>query len=289
MPTLKDIKQKIGGVKSTQQITRAMKLMSTAKLRRAMERLNATHFYLDRLEQIVADLLPAVGSTFVHPLFSPREVKTLGIVVISGTRGLCGSFNHEINKRAMEVIRESKAPQKKLLIIGKKAHEFFRRKEYAIVGYFPDLIQTEDHSQIHLVAKNAVKLFTEGVIDEMVLVYSDFVSVMDRRLAVRKLLPVEKIGMGAECRKIARQIAFDPGPEEILSSLVPRYLEGSFQRAVLESAASEHASRMLAMTNATDKAEEMIEGLTMQFNRTRQAGITKELSEVIAGADALSD
>jgi F-type H+-transporting ATPase subunit gamma len=290
MASIRDIKKKIGGTKSTQQITRAMKMVATAKLRKAMERLKASQLYLDKLEQIVADLKEVVGDTPIHPLFTPRSVSSVGVVLVAGERGLCGSFNHDLIKATVQLLKQISAPQKNLILIGKKGYEYFKKRDIPILAYHPDLISHHGSEKLRAAVKNAIGFFTQGIIDELIIVYSNFKSPLERKIVVKKMLPLEKLGaIKGERRKHGREMIFDPNPEEILNSLIPRYVEGAFTKAILESSACEHGARMIAMTAATDRADEMIRGMTLQYNRTRQALITKELAEVVAGADALAD
>ncbi len=290
MPTLKDIRKKIQGVRSTQQITKAMKMMATVKLRRVMEAHLSTHLYLEKLEQMVVDLRAILPEGIDHPLLGGRPVKTRGIVLVTGERGLCGSFNHDLIKTCLRLLQEDPDREKKLLLIGRKGYDHFRRQAYTIIGSHPDLIGKYSQKALVAAARNAITLYSTGIVDELVIVYSHFVSTLERHNETRILLPVSEIGADRQARPPTHHpIQFDPSPEAILSALIPRYIEGLFMKAVLESSASEQASRMVAMDAATDRAQEMIDDWSMKFNRTRQAVITKELSEVIAGADALAD
>jgi len=267
-----------------------MKMMATAKLRRAMDRLNAARLYLEKLEQIVADLRDVVEDTHIHPLFGAKPVKRQGIILVSGERGLCASFNHDLIKFTMALMKNNPQIEKKLLLIGKKGHEFFKKRNFTLLGYHADLLGFFSTEKIRLAARNAVKFYTNDIVDELIIVYTSFVSALERRITVKKLLPLEDIGSDKKTRHHRTQnIQFDPSPEAILNSLIPRYIEGLFTKAIMESSASEQGARMLAMSAATDRADEMIDELTLKFNRTRQAAITKEINEVVAGADALAD
>ncbi|OIP22032.1 ATP synthase F1 subunit gamma [bacterium CG2_30_54_10] len=290
MATLKDIKRKMRGVKSTQQITRAMKMMATVKLRRALEALSATKLYLEKLEQMVVDLRAVLPSTVSHPLFGNRKVKATGVILVTGERGLCGAFNHDLVKFSNNLLKQHPDREKKLILIGKKGIDYYRRQTYTIIGSHPDMVGKFSQKALALAAKNAVSLYNNQIIDELVIVYTHFISTLDRRIVMRTLLPLSEIGAGKESRQSGGQtIQFDPSPDIILNALIPRYVEGLFMKAVLESSTAEQAARMVAMDAATDRADEIIDDLTLKYNRTRQAVITKELSEVIAGADALSE
>ncbi|HEY9069129.1 MAG TPA: ATP synthase F1 subunit gamma [Candidatus Ozemobacteraceae bacterium] len=293
MPTQKDIRHKIAGVKSTQQITRAMKMMSTAKLRRAMDRLNAMRFYLEKLEQMVGALCGAIDRPEKHPILCPHaELRSSGIILVTGDRGLCGSFNHDLIKQALQLLRERTGKKCRLFLIGRKGYEYFRRRESASLGvdFFPGLLARPDPEPIRLVAKNFLSFYRTGAIDELLLVYTGSISALERRIFVKRVLPFDTGAMshGAHHSK-SHRFEFDPSPETILNSLIPRYIEGMFYRGILESSSAEQSARMIAMGAATDRAEEMITDMTLLYNRIRQAAITTELSEVIGGADAQAD
>lgn len=295
MATQKDIRKKIGGVKNTQQITRAMKMMSTAKLRRAMDRLNAMRFYLVKLEQMVCALCSAIEKPDLHPIFQPHQGRrNCGIILITGDRGLCGSFNHDLIKQTQALIRERKEMNCRLFLVGRKGYEFFKRRpsDRISMDYFPELLARPEPDSIRLAAKNFLSFYNNNAIDELLIVYTGSVSALERRIEVKKMLPFEFSSIkskSAHHPNATIEFEFDPSPDVILNSLIPRYIEGMFLRGILESSAAEHGARMVAMGAATDRAEEMISEMTLLYNRIRQAAITKELSEVIGGVDALAD
>ncbi len=295
MATQKDIRKKIGGVKSTQQITRAMKMMSTAKLRRAMDRLNAMRFYLVKLEQMVCALCSAIEKPELHPVFQPhKNRRNCGIILITGDRGLCGSFNHDLIKQTQALIRERKDMNCRLFLVGRKGYEFFKRRpsDRISMDYFPELLSHPEPDAIRLAAKNFLSFYNNNAIDELLLVYTGSVSALERRIEVKKMLPFEFRHIQSKSQhhpQATIDFEFDPSPDVILNSLIPRYIEGMFLRGILESSAAEQGARMVAMGAATDRAEEMISDMTLLYNRIRQAAITKELSEVIGGVDALAD
>lgn len=293
MPTQKDIRKKIGGVKNTQQITRAMKMMSTAKLRRAMDKLNAMRFYLEKLEQMVSALCGAIEKPDLHPIFQAHKTRrSCGIILITGDRGLCGSFNQDLIKQTQLLLKERKGMNCRLFLVGRKGYEFFKRRSTGEMGmdYFPDLLSRPDPDSIRLAAKNFLSFYNNNTIDELIIVYSGSVSALERKMIVKKMLPFE-IGhfQSSKHHHATLEFEFDPSPEVILNSLIPRYIEGIFLRGILESSTAEQGARMIAMGAATDRAEEMISEMTLLYNRIRQAAITKELSEVIGGVDALTD
>ncbi|HNW33754.1 MAG TPA: ATP synthase F1 subunit gamma [Candidatus Ozemobacteraceae bacterium] len=292
MATQKDIRHKISGVKSTQQITRAMKMMSTAKLRRAMDKLNSMRFYLEKLEQMVGALCGAIERPEQHPVLCPRTIRSSGIILITGDRGLCGSFNHDLLKKTTELITERAGMNLRLFLIGRKGYEFFRKRTIKGLGmdYFSELLAHPDPDPIRLAARNFLSFYRNNAIDELLIVYTGSVSALERRIYVKKMLPFDMRSFQTKgLHHAGHGFEFDPSPEVILNSLIPRYIEGMFLRGILESATAEHGARMIAMGAATDRAEEMISNMTLQYNRIRQAAITTELSEVIGGADAQSD
>ncbi|HNV72331.1 MAG TPA: ATP synthase F1 subunit gamma [Candidatus Ozemobacteraceae bacterium] len=289
MPNPRDIRKKISGVKNTQQITRAMKMVSTAKLRKAMERLNSTKFYLTKLEDLMSDLQGVLGDRSVLQQYAARPVNCAGIVVVTGDRGLCGSFNSDIIKAALRHIQQLPAQEKRLITFGRKGYDFFRRRQWPIISSYSEMNGNLDSDGIRAAARDAVALFLQDCFDELWIVFADFVTVLERKVIIKRLLPLDPITTTRKRQHVlTHELMFDPSPEVIFDALIPRFVEGLFLRAVLESATSEQAARMIAMGAATDKADEIISELTLFFNRTRQAIITKELSEVVAGADALS-
>ena len=289
MPNPRDIRKKISGVKNTQQITRAMKMVSTAKLRKAMERLNSTKFYLTKLEDLMSDLQGVLGDRSVLQQYAARPVNCAGIVVVTGDRGLCGSFNSDIIKAALRHIQQLPAQEKRLITFGRKGYDFFRRRQWPIISSYSEMNGNLNSDGIRAAARDAVALFLQDCFDELWIVFADFVTVLERKVIIKRLLPLDPITTNRKRQHtLTHELMFDPSPEVIFDALIPRFVEGLFLRAVLESATSEQAARMIAMGAATDKADEIISELTLFFNRTRQAIITKELSEVVAGADALS-
>ncbi len=289
MPNPRDIRKKISGVRNTQQITRAMKMVSTAKFRKALDRLNSTKFYLEKLEDLMNDLQQVIGDRSVLQQYAARTVKCAGVVVVTGDRGLCGSFNSDILKAALRLLQQLNAPEKKLITFGRKGYDYFRRRPWSIINSYSEMNGNLDADGIRTAARDAVSLFLHNCFDELWIVFADFVTVLERKVIIKRLLPLDPTAEPTGRHRVrVHDVLFDPSPEVLFGALVPRFIEGLFMRAVLESATSEQAARMIAMGAATDKADEIISDLTLFFNRTRQAGITKELSEVVAGADALS-
>lgn len=287
MPGLKDIKQKIKGVSTTQQITRAMKMMSTARLGRAMEQIDLTHAYISRLEQIVYSIRSQLPEKYFHPCLVARKVNTSAYVMIGGERGLCGGFNHEINRFAKEVISENEAENKKIIVIGKKAIKFFSKLSFEIIDKYPELNIRSAHQELFEVAEQIFYLFRSGEVDEVSLIYTTFISPTRKYPVVSKLLPLDtsQIQTRPE-KKLIRPFDFVPSPTAIFDQIIPRFLRNLLHKALIESSAAEQSARMAAMTSATDRAQEIIDELQLDFNRSRQALITQEIAEVISGSEA---
>ncbi|MBF0408803.1 MAG: ATP synthase F1 subunit gamma [Candidatus Riflebacteria bacterium] len=293
MPNIRDIKKKTVGVKNTQQITRAMKMVSTAKLRQATVRLSATRLYLQKLEEIVSDVREVLSEDApVKTVYDGRPVKSSGVIIIAGERGLCGSFNSDIFKSSLTFLESLGDKKRCIFPVGNKTRDFFKRLPcYPIAGFDFPVNSISSVDVVRQAAKIAMDKYISQEIDELYIIYSAYISALERKIIRKKLLPLDSVkkAVRSDKRPVAREMFFDPSPEALLSSLIPRYIEGLFMRALLESAASEQSARMIAMGAATDRAEDIISQLTLTYNRTRQAVITKELSEVIAGADSLSN
>ncbi|GAB4270531.1 MAG: F0F1 ATP synthase subunit gamma [Candidatus Rifleibacteriota bacterium] len=292
MASLKDIKQKIKGVSTTQQITRAMKMMSTARLGRAIEQINLTHSYISKLEQIVRSLNEQLPENYQHPFIIQRPVKSAAFVVVSGERGLCGGFNYELNKFAAKFIEESEAPVKKVILIGKKSTRFFRKLPYEIVALYEELNMRNANESLFEVADQILNLYQTASVDSVYLIYTAFISPTRKYVAGQKVLPLDTSRILEEekieepQRKTLLSFDFEPSPTKIFDEIIPRFLRNLLHRAIIESSASEQSARMAAMTSATDRAQEIIDELQLDFNRNRQALITREIAEVISGSEA---
>jgi F-type H+-transporting ATPase subunit gamma len=286
MTALKDIKKKMRGISSTEKITSAMKKMSTARLGRAIEQKTLTSAYIFKLEQIVHNLRSHLPSNYCHPCIYPRPVKSAGFVVIGGERGLCGGFNLDLNRFAEKFIDETEAENKKLVVIGKKACKYFENCGFQTI-FRPDLTIKNAPEELFSLSSELFRKFREGETDSQFLIYSSFVSPTRKFLAAPRLLPLEPPEIESPpTRKPVAEYDFYPSPTAIFDEIIPRYLRNLFLKAIIESSASEQSARMIAMTSATDRAQEIIEELELEYNRKRQALITSELAEVIAGADA---
>jgi F-type H+-transporting ATPase subunit gamma len=292
--SLRDIKRRIKSVKNTEQITRAMKMVAAAKLRRAQEQVFAARPWADQIERLAYGLAEK-ATPESHPLLRPEAAAgSLLLVVIGADRGLCGAFNANINRAVLAHImsRNGGAPEaSQLLIIGKKPYEFFRRREFPIFHHYTDLFARLKYEDAVEVGERIIKVFMEGDVVKVELVYHEFKSALQQRLVFRDLLPVSPPQRGEEELLAAYTVdyLYEPDSATVLDRALRRHVISQIWRALLESAASEHGARMTAMDAATENAVEMIHYLTLQYNRARQAGITKEIIEVVSGADALKE
>jgi F-type H+-transporting ATPase subunit gamma len=302
MPSLKTIRKRITSVKATQKITRAMKMVAGARLNRAQQRITALRPYalktrevLDGVsatmanKQIAAEYL--AGDEGVHPLLQRRPERTVLLVVLSGDRGLCGAFNTNVSKAAFATYREKKEAGADVLLatIGKKGRDYLLRRKADVARDFVKLYDGLDLSKAALVSAWVVQKFEKGEVDSVYLVYNEFKSAITQKTTVEPLLPLPEPPPRKEGALAPSEYLFEPTPHAVLERLVPMYIEISIYRALLESQASEFGARMTAMDAATRNAKEMIGRLTLQYNRARQAAITKELMEIIGGAEALKE
>jgi F-type H+-transporting ATPase subunit gamma len=287
MPSLRDIKRKITSVKKTQQITKAMKMVAAAKLRRAQERVISARPYSRKMLAVIANLAGRVERA-QHPLLAKRAPKQVKLVVLTSDRGLCGAYNTNILRKAVEAVKQFKAEGKevKVNVVGRKGRDFFRKRPGYTLGKVWSELGMIDYSKAADVGKNIVERFAAGETDEVYLLYNEFKSVMQQKVTLEKLLPVEPPAE-ADPFMAAVDYLYEPSAEAILSSILPKHIEVQVYRAMLESQASEMGSRMTAMDSATRNAKDMIERLTLKFNKQRQAAITKEISEIVGGAEAL--
>ncbi len=287
MPSLKDIKKRIGTVKNTRQITKAMKMVSAAKLRRAQEAVVAARPYADKMLQVLSSLA-ARESTDGHPLLQERGKERALVVLLTGDRGLCGGFNANVSKAAERFIRSAGDgfDAYDLMIIGRKGKEFLKsRTGLNVFKVYENITGAVSYSTASLLGQEIVELYTEGKYDAVYLVYNAFGSAISQVVTVKKLLPI--VPMTVEEGKHTPDYLYEPDRSEVLGQILPKHIEVQIFRALLESVASEHGARMSAMDSASKNATEMIGKLTLQYNRARQAAITKELMEIISGAETI--
>jgi F-type H+-transporting ATPase subunit gamma len=288
MATLRDIQRRIRSVQSTQKITRAMKLVAAAKLRRAQERIIAARPYASKMAELLGNLVSGQGRDGApHPLLEQREGPRRQIVIVTADKGLAGAFNSNIIRRSLEFIRSSNTTEVTLVVVGRKARDFFRRRPYAIkrdmIGFWDRLAYA--HAQE--LADYFMQQYLEGEVDEVHLVYNEFRSVAVQRPVRVQLLPIPRTEGEESATEAAVDYIYEPSPEAILGDLLPRHVRMQVYRALMESVAGEHGARMTAMEAATKNAKEMIDVLTIQYNKARQEKITKELLDIVGGAEAL--
>jgi F-type H+-transporting ATPase subunit gamma len=282
MPSLIDIRRRIRSVKNTQQITKAMKMVSAAKLRRAQDRVIASRPYGSLLRKVLANVAAAAGDderAAENPLLARRPEERILLVLITGDKGLAGAFNSNLIKGAQRFFTEHSAVR--LVLIGRKGRDFFRKRSAPVVSDHIGLAAKVAYNDTADIARQAMELYRNDEIDAVYLLHNEFKSVVAQKLTLSRVLPVEMPEQTAPVDYV-----YEEPPADMLAALLPRYVEMEFYRALLESAAAEHAARMTAMEAATSNAGEMIDKLTLYMNRVRQASITKEIIEVVSGAAA---
>jgi F-type H+-transporting ATPase subunit gamma len=285
MPSLIDIRRRIRSVKNTQQITKAMKMVSAAKLRRAQDRVIAARPYASLLRQMLSNVVAAVRAgdeELTNPLLMVRPEKRIELLLITGEKGLAGAFNSKLIKASVRFSREEHPDAViSYALIGRKGRDYYRKREVAVSGEHVGVLANVKFADASAIAQNAIERFRKEEIDAVYLLNNEFKSVMSQKLTVTKVLPLELPAEGGNTDYI-----FEQPPAELLAALLPQYVESEVYRAMLESVAAEHAARMTAMDAATSNAADMIERLTLYMNRVRQASITKEIIEVVSGAAA---
>jgi len=293
--TLREIRQRIGGIKNIQKITKAMKMVASAKLRRAQESILATRPYALKMGALLSHLVSKLDSS-MHPLFAPRDVRAVALVVITSDRGLCGAFNTNILRAAVQEYERLKAEvapsggSVHLVTIGKKGSDFFSKRGYPDVNKYPGIFSNLHWGVARTIMDKLTASYSAGTVDRVLVIYNEFKSVIQQRIVKEQLLPVppEQVQESEASSSHAQvEYIYEPAGEAIVSALVPRHLSYQMWRVLLESNAAEQAARRTAMDNATSNASELIGDLTLSYNKARQASITKELLEIVSGAEAL--
>lgn len=292
MPNLLDIRRRIKSVKNTQQITKAMKMVSAAKLKRAQDRVVTARPFANKMMEVLGELASRTDENFHHPLLDARGDERYLVVLITADKGLCGAFNTNLIKAAQAFIRENSEKQVDLLPVGRKGRDFFRRRNYTIVGEYVGLTGKGrvEFSEALEVARDVINRFSsdEGKLDKVFILYNEFKSVLQQRVVIEQVLPVSKTSVEeSTAPKNLIDYVYEQPPAEIFSRLLPRLVETQIFRALLESIASEQGARMTAMDAASKNARELIDSLTLNMNRVRQAAITNEIIEIVSGASAL--
>lgn len=294
MPSLIDLRRRIRSVHNTQQITKAMKMVSAARLRRAQERALEGRPYSKMLREMLASVLGKLADdspVWEHPLLDRREEKRILLVVVAGEKGLCGAFNSNVFRAAQPFLEQHRGDHVELELLGRKARDFYRRRPVEISGQWVGILNKVEHASAQEIAGIIIERFEKQELDAVYLLYNEFKSVLTQRVTLQRLLPVET-GQPSEERDgptASVDYIFEQPPEQIFRVLLPKFIEINVYQAMLESAASEHAARMTAMEAATRNAGEVIEKLTLHLNRVRQASITNDLIEVVSGAAALEE
>src|SRR5579859_4586310 len=289
MPTLLDFRRRIRSVKNTQQITRAMKFVAAARLRRAQEAALAARPYAKELARVLRSIMSRIEQP-EHPLLAQRPEEKILVIVLSGERGLAGAFNSNILRKATELLRANKAKKLSIVPVGKKGRDALRRAGFTFAAEYVDVLARVDFAIARDIAALVTDRYAKEETDSVYIAFSEFKTVMTSNLVVEKLLPVQALPADEESagERASAQVdyIYEQPKETLLDKLLPRYIETQVLRAMLESSAAEYAARMTAMESATKNAGEVIEGLTLHMNKVRQAAITKEIIEIVSGASS---
>ncbi len=283
MASLRDIKRRIRSVQNTKQITKAMEMVSAAKLRRAQSRLEAARPYGYKLKEMLESLAGS-ASEVKHPLFEIRPVRKRALVVVTGDKGLAGSYNATVIRKAEAYLRSDEGRNTVLITVGRKGNEYFRRRGFERLKSYQEVGDQVDFAKASAISRDIVEFFTSGEVDEVLMLGTRFISAMSRSLNLEKFLPIEPPPGTEE----TTGYIFEPDAAGIFEALIPRYVGNRILMSLLEASASEHGARMVAMGSASRNANEMIDKLTLMHNRARQAAITKEIAEIVGGAEALN-
>jgi F-type H+-transporting ATPase subunit gamma len=289
MASLRDVKNKISAVKKTKQITKAMNMVASAKLRNAQSRIERFRPYADKFYEMLGSLAAGAGEN-VHPLLETREtIATTGIVLITSDRGLCGSFNTNLINSAIKLAESKKAEGKavKFYSVGKKGRNTVRKSDFDLLNQYVDVMNTFDFSLANDLGLEVINAFLSGQVDEVILIYGQFVSLGKQLPTTLPLLPMTSAEPEQAETSSKAEYIYEPSVEGLLAELLPRFIKVQVYRGLLDTSASEHAARMTAMDNATRACDDMVEALTLLYNKTRQTVITKELMDIVGGAEAL--
>jgi F-type H+-transporting ATPase subunit gamma len=293
MPTLLDFRRRIRSVKNTQQITRAMKFIAAARLRRAQETAVSLRPYASGIREVLRSAMSRIENPEQFPLLAQRPEEKILVLVTAGERGLCGAFNANVLRTAFDFLREKTGKAVEIIAISKKSRDAFRKRQWKIVGEYIDVTSRAELSKAAEIAAEVMKIYESGAADSVYLVYNEFKNVMTQTLRVEKVLPLERteLSAAAPSKDVPTSNAgelvdyiYEQPAEEIFNRLVPRYVEMQIFRMLAESSAAEHAARMTAMESATSNASDVIDALTLHMNKVRQAAITREIIEVVSGA-----
>ncbi|HEX2055228.1 MAG TPA: ATP synthase F1 subunit gamma [Nitrospiraceae bacterium] len=294
MPSLQSLRRKIAAFKNTQKITKAMKMVAAAKLKRSQDRILAARPYAHKMRGVLGNLSRRVNRA-AHPLLQKRVGKKVEILIVTSDRGLCGAFNGNIVRKSVEFLRQCEANglDVTLSIVGRKGRDYFRRRAWPIRQEWTGIFDRLSFEHAIDIGGDVTQQFIQGTFDELYVVYNEFKSAIQQRVIVEKLFPIDpttefgETGSPAEQETIGGSYLYEPDESELLAALVPKHFQIQTFRILLESAAAEHGARMAAMDGATRNAGELIKKVTLYYNKTRQAAITKELMDIVGGAEAL--
>jgi F-type H+-transporting ATPase subunit gamma len=288
MATIRQVRARMKAATNIQQITKAMKMVAAARLKRAQERVMTARPFAGIMREMMTSLASGAGQSVEHPLLAVRPPRNVGFLIITADRGLCGSFNSGLLRRAVAMLRAYDKEHVRLYVVGRKGIQFFKRRGYNVASEFHITNLGVSYSDAQELTRIMRTDFETEVIDQLFLLFTHFVTAMTQRPTDAQLLPIQQPeGDGKEDQAAPEDYIFEPNAQRLMQSLLPRYLEFQVFQALLESTASEHGARMTSMSSATDNAGKMITSLTLQLNRARQAGITREISEIVGGAEAL--
>ncbi len=295
MPSLQSLRRKIAAVKNTQKITKAMKMVAAAKLKRAQDRILSARPYAHKMREVLGNLSRRVNRAS-HPLLQKRSGTRIEVLIVTSDRGLCGAFNANILRKAVEFIREmeSRGARVTVSVVGRKARDFFRRRAWPIRQEWTGLFDRLTYEHGIDIAQDLIDQFQKDIFDELYVIYNEFKSAIQQRVVVEKLFPVDAVvefgqvdGAGEPAEGTRGAYLYEPDEEELLAALLPKHFHIQVYRILLESSAAEQGARMAAMDGATRNAGELIKKITLYYNKTRQAAITKELMDIVGGAEAL--
>ena len=284
MSSARDIRRRIKSVKSIEQITKAMKMVAAARLRRAQEKAAASKPYTEKMQEVLSSLAGSCKGEAAHPLLEVRQVKKTAYLVLSADKGLAGAYSSNLIKEVLAQMKEREREDCELIVVGRKARDYFRRRDYDLAAEYTGFSEKPSYHNAIALAKEVAQGFAAGKYDEVYLSYTQFFSPITQKPSTLKLLPLEQ---SSEGEAEHREYLYEPSGPEVLSELLPKYLESVIFGCLLQSAASELGARMTAMGSATDNAEELIAKLVLNYNKVRQATITREISEIVGGAEAL--
>lgn len=291
MATLRDIKLRIKGVKSTQQITKAMKMVAAAKLRRATESILNARPYAKKISVLLSHLVNEEDKNS-NPLFAEREVKNIAVVVVTADRGLCGAFNTNILKEATRYVEEEirqKGLEHQLYCLGKKGSDYFSRRNYNVAATYPGIFSQINYTTAQKLVDEIIPKYLDGSLDKVIIIFNEFKSIIQQKIVVEQFLPIASGDKKETSENESANYIYEPDQKGIFNYLIPKHLKGQMWRVLLESNASEFAARMTAMDNATTNAKELIRTLSLTYNSKRQAAITTEILEIVSGANALKE